>query len=75
VSDLTISENCLEAGRRRSKTLSELELEVEIDAGLKYAEAPAGSPLTLSETEPLKPMLLVTLCSVGIAARACNGTK
>jgi hypothetical protein len=33
------------------------ELEVEVDAGLNDAEAPAGSPLTLSETEPLKPVL------------------
>jgi len=33
------------------------ELEVEVDAGPNNAEAPAGSPLTLSETEPLKPML------------------
>jgi hypothetical protein len=38
-------------------TLSELELELEVDAGLNDAEAPAGSPLTLSETEPLKPVL------------------
>ena len=36
------------------ETLSERELEVEIDAGLNDAEAPAGSPLTLSETGPLK---------------------
>jgi hypothetical protein len=33
------------------------ELEVEVDAGLNDAEASAGSPLTLSETEPLKLML------------------
>jgi hypothetical protein len=37
------------------ETLSELELEVEVDARLNNAEAPAGSPLTLSETGPLKP--------------------
>lgn len=37
------------------KTLSEREREVELDAGLYDAEAPAGSPLTLSETGPLKP--------------------
>jgi hypothetical protein len=36
------------------KTLSVLEPEEEIDAGLNDAEAPAGSPLTLSETEPPK---------------------
>ena len=39
------------------ETLSERELEVEVDAGLNDAEAPAGSPLTLSETEPPNPML------------------
>jgi hypothetical protein len=33
------------------------ELEVEVDAALNDAEAPAGSPLTLSETEPLKSKL------------------
>ena len=43
------------------ETLSVLEPEVEIDAGLNDAEAPAGSPLTLSETVPLNPVLAVTV--------------
>jgi hypothetical protein len=43
------------------KTLSVLEPEEEIDAGLNDAEAPAGSPLTLSETVPLKPEVPVTV--------------
>ena len=57
------------------ETLSELELEVEVDAGLNDAEAPAGSPLTLSETGPLKPILPVTLRSVGSAAAPHNSTS
>ena len=57
------------------KTLSERELEVEVDAGLNDAEAPAGSPLTLSETGPLKPILPVTLRSVGSAAALGNSTS
>ena len=43
------------------KTLSVLEPEEEIDAGLNDAEAPAGSPLTLSETVRLKPEVPVTV--------------
>jgi hypothetical protein len=43
------------------KTLSVLEPEEEIDAGLNDAEAAAGSPLTLSETVPLKPEVPVTV--------------
>jgi hypothetical protein len=43
------------------KTLSVLEPEEEIDAGLNDAVAPAGSPLTLSETVPLKPEVPVTV--------------
>lgn len=58
---LTISENCLEAGSGNWKTLSERELEVEIDAATHCAEAPAGSPLTLSETVRLKPEVPVTV--------------
>jgi len=50
------AENCLERWKRRRKTLSERELEVELGA-----EAPAGSPLTLSETVPLKPVPAVTV--------------
>ena len=50
---LIISGNCLEDASRKWKTLSERELEFEIDARLNDAEAPAGSPLTLSETVPL----------------------
>ena len=57
------------------KTLSERELEVEIDAGLNDAEAPAGSPLRLSETGPLKTILPVTLRSVGSAAALGNSTS
>jgi hypothetical protein len=57
------------------ETLSELELEVEVDARLNDAEAPAGSPLTLSETGPLKPILPVTLGSVGSAAALLNSTS
>jgi hypothetical protein len=57
------------------ETLSELELEVEVDAGLNDAEAPAGSPLTLSETGPLKPILPVTLGSVDSAAALLNSTS
>ena len=38
------------------ETLSVLEPEVEMDAGLNDPEAPAGSPPTLSETVPLKPI-------------------
>ena len=51
------------------------ELEVEIDAGLNDAEAPAGSPLTLSETEPLKPVLQVTLRSVCGGVALHNSTR
>src|SRR5258708_4806359 len=57
------------------ETLSELELEVEVGAGLNDAEAPAGSPLTLSETGPLKPILQVTLRRVGSAAAPHNSTS
>jgi hypothetical protein len=46
------------------------ELGVEIGA-----EAPAGSPLTLSETGPLKPMLRVTRYSVGCVDALHNGTN
>ena len=42
-------------------TLRVLEPEVEMDAGLKEADAPAGSPLTLSETVPLKLLPPVTV--------------
>jgi hypothetical protein len=45
------AEDCLEAGSRRRRNAQVVESEVEIGA-----EAPAGSPLTLSETGPLKPM-------------------
>ena len=41
--------------------LKVLEPEVEMDAGVNDAEAPAGSPLTLSETMPLKPVPAVTV--------------
>ena len=43
------------------ETLRVLEPDVEIDAGLNEALAPAGSPLTLSETVPLKPVPPVTV--------------
>ena len=42
-------------------TFSVLEPAVEIDAGLKEALAPAGRPLTLSETVPLKLVPAVTV--------------
>ena len=57
------------------KTLSERELEVEVDARLNDAEAPAGSPPTLSEAGPLKPVLPVTLRSVGDAVALHNSTR
>lgn len=38
-----------------------LEPDVEIDAGLKEAVAPAGKPLTLRETVPPKPVPAVTV--------------
>ena len=57
------------------ETLSVLEPEVEIDAGLNDAEAPAGSPLTLSETGPLKPMVHLTMRSVRSGAAPHNSTN
>ncbi len=42
-------------------TLRVLEPDVEMDAGLNEALAPAGSPLTLRETVPLKPVPAVTV--------------
>ena len=69
------TENCLEAWRRKWKTLSERELEVELDAGLYDAEAPAGSPLTLSETGPLKPVMQLTMRSVRSGDASHNSTN
>ena len=43
------------------ETLRVLEPDVEIDAGLNDEVAPAGSPLTLRLTVPLKPMPAVTV--------------
>jgi hypothetical protein len=57
------------------KTLSDRELEVELDAGLNDAEAPAGSPLTLSETGPLKPLVQLTMRSVRRVAVLDNSTS
>jgi hypothetical protein len=47
-----------------------VELEVEIGA-----EAPAGSPLTLSETGPQKPVLQSDSGSLGAAATQHNSTN
>ena len=69
------AENCLEAWRRKWRTLSERELEVELDAGLYDAEAPAGSPLTLSETGPLKPVMQLTMRSVRSGRALHNSTN
>jgi hypothetical protein len=57
------------------KTLSERELAVELDAGLNDPEAPAGSPLTLSETGPLKPLVQLTMRSVRNRATRHNSTS
>ena len=43
------------------ETLRVLEPDVEMDAGLNEALAPAGRPLTLRETVPLKPVPAVTV--------------
>lgn len=51
-------------------TLREVELEVEIGA-----EAPAGSPLTLSETVLLKFVMLTTCCSVEGGESLDNSTN
>jgi hypothetical protein len=57
-------------GAGGGETLRAVELEVEIGA-----EAPAGSPLTLSETGPLKPMLQLTTRSVRSGAALRNSTN
>ena len=57
------------------ETLSERELEVELDAGPYDAEAPAGSPLTLSETGPLKPVMQLTMRSVRSGRALHNSTN
>jgi hypothetical protein len=57
------------------KTLSVLEPEEEIDAGLNHAEAPTGSPLTLSETVPLKTRGATDSCSVGGAGALNNSPR
>ena len=52
------------------ETLSERELEVELGA-----EAPAGSPLTLSETGPLKLVVRLTMRSVRSGDAPHNSTN
>src|SRR5260370_16328861 len=64
------AENCLESWKRRRKTLSERELEVELGA-----EAPAGSPPTLSETGPLKLVVRLTMRSVRSGDAPHNSTN
>jgi hypothetical protein len=58
---VTVSGKLPEGVELEVETLSELEPELEMDAGLNDAVAPAGSPLTLSETVPLNPVPAVTV--------------